>query len=512
MIKFRLRHLQAISFLVLVFPVVIFFLGWLRWIFALPAVMLLMAAYYFSVRRLLISRDGEYDSEEVLAISRRSLLSILAVILVWCFFAGQGGFFYQFGDYNWRNAIFRDLLTMKWPVIYAGTDSALVYYISYWLVPALLGKIVAHLVGMGAMWQAANIFMYLWTCLFIFLIFMLVFFALQARSSAKIMLVMLIFIFFSGMDIIGFLCVGRHNLSNISFRIEWWAVFYQYSANTTQLCWVFNQSTPAWLGIALLLNEKKMSNYAFLCALILAFSPLPLIGLILLAGGLAVPPIVRAFQKNNVSAVARQILSPQNIIAALVIAPVFLIYYKSNLAVSHHGFRFDIGVNKFGMVWAIVIYALFCTLEFGILALILLRRYHRNLLYWLAVGSLFLIGMFKLGNGNDFSMRASIPALLVLMVLAIRMLFENSKTGHRGKRRFPSLNIAAAALCIVLMIGAVTPAVEFAGGIHAAYMHKKLDLVADNIKTFSNKPVFAYSNFLSADYEKTPFFRYLARS
>lgn len=54
------------------------------------------------------------------------------------FSGGIGGHYYQSPDWDWRNAIFHDLIYKKWPVIYSEYDKALVYYIGYWLPSAAL--------------------------------------------------------------------------------------------------------------------------------------------------------------------------------------------------------------------------------------------------------------------------------------------------------------------------------------------------------------------------------------
>jgi len=45
-----------------------------------------------------------------------------------------------------RNAMFRDIVTYEWPVIYQ-KNGAVVYYTDYWLVPALIGKIAGYTIG-----------------------------------------------------------------------------------------------------------------------------------------------------------------------------------------------------------------------------------------------------------------------------------------------------------------------------------------------------------------------------
>ena len=507
MIKIRLGPVKGVSCIVLALPVVLFALGWLKWAIAVPAALLVAAACFFAVRGF-FGIKGEEDSLEI---SRRALVFTAVAIMAWCFFAGQGGFFYQSDDYNWRNAIFRDLINCGWPVTYRRTDSALVYYIGYWMVPALFGKAVKHFFGAGAAWEAANILMYFWTFLFIFLTFLLLFFAVKARSFLKITLAIAVFIFFSGMDILGILYYNQLNVCAVPNHLEWWSSFYQYSSNTTQLFWVFNQSVPAWLGAAFLLNETGTRNYAYLGFLLLAFSPLPFIGFVPFFIVLAAKYGVEAVRKKRLREFFRDIFSPQNVLALLVVFPLYFLYYGSNMSASENGFRFDMGFSEYGVTAALCRYVIFCALEFGILALILLKKYHGSLLYWISVLSLCLIGMFKIGSGRDFAMRASIPALTLLTVFAIRSLFEAVQIDRTGAGPCLKLNRTAAALLIVLAIGFFTPATEFSRAIHSVAVNGRINMTADQIKTFADKPPDTLRKFLAKNYQSAPCFRYLAR-
>ena len=77
-------------------------------------------------------------------------------MLLWGYLGGQTGFFYQNSDWGYRNAIYRDLITNSWPVYYPQKDTALVYYIGHWLVPAALTKPVYALFGLDAAWMFAR--------------------------------------------------------------------------------------------------------------------------------------------------------------------------------------------------------------------------------------------------------------------------------------------------------------------------------------------------------------------
>lgn len=80
------------------------------------------------------------------------------------------GLFYQNSDWGYRNAIYRDLITNSWPVYYPQKDTALVYYIGHWLVPAALTKPVYALFGLDAAWMFARMALWGWTALGTYLV------------------------------------------------------------------------------------------------------------------------------------------------------------------------------------------------------------------------------------------------------------------------------------------------------------------------------------------------------
>lgn len=138
---------------------------------------------------------------------------MLAFALIWCFWGGQGGYFYQNTDFANRNGVLHDLVNYSWPVYYQsgsggfgnhGEPFALVYYICHWLLPALAGKAVLAVTGAaGAAWLAANFALFLWTSLGVFLVLCLLAVTLQPQGWLAVLLVCGGFMAFSGLDIVG---------------------------------------------------------------------------------------------------------------------------------------------------------------------------------------------------------------------------------------------------------------------------------------------------------------------
>ena len=109
--------------------IAVFFLGWVRAIFAIPALLLLGFCLWQHWGTL---REREESRRE------RPVIRIFL-----CLVAGQGAFFVQAGDWEKHNFVLNDLVMSRWPVCYHNDDSdaMLTYYVAQYLVPALFGKV-----------------------------------------------------------------------------------------------------------------------------------------------------------------------------------------------------------------------------------------------------------------------------------------------------------------------------------------------------------------------------------
>jgi len=505
MVKIKVWRIQAGAYLLLLLPASFFIIGWIRPLIAIPATALLVAAW------VLILLNARKTQSAVYEIKVKAIVLVSVVLLLWCYIAGQGGFFYQSSDHQYRNAIFRDLVAFRWPVVYEKTGGSLVYYIGFWLIPASIGKVANLLFNFETAWAVANTALFLWSFLYLFFISLLILIYVKADTYRKIVLAMIVFVFFSGLDIIGILGSHRFDVTTIPNHLEWWSWTYQYSSNTTQLFWVYNQSTPVWLATALFVNEKSVRNYVFLCLIVLICSSLPAVGLFILLFGMGVYKLIPYIRSKQVFCFLKEAFSVQNIIAAVVLLPILYLYFKTNQAVDGNPFQFNLYAAFLGWESAILRYVSFCMLEFGVLSVLLYRENRKNILYWMSVVSLCCVGAFRLGAANDFSMRASIPALLVLMMLTIRTLIDSIRlTAIDGKHYFCIRKIGLE-IAIILMIGAATPIVECCRGINAVWEQQQLNLVADDVKTLSDQPIEDCQNFLAGNYEESDFYKYLQK-
>ena len=287
------RVILAGSYFYLALPVVIFCVGWCRWYIGFPVVAVVVVSVVICLgEREICFKKGtkscsrmDRDVEDICrqvgttrALRQEKWIKAAVVVLMvflWVGLSGVGGYVWQNTDHAFRNEIFLLLTEQKWPLVKEVlTESGLqgrgvVYYIGSWLPAAAAGK----LFGTGAGWAMQ----YLWTAAGILLTYALI--CVYRKKISVWPLVLLVF--FSAPDALGVL-LGTADPFQIfgEPHLEWWPQYYQFSAVTTQLFWVYNQAVPAWLFSALVFLGEKPRNLVFLSSLMILSCTLPFIGIL----------------------------------------------------------------------------------------------------------------------------------------------------------------------------------------------------------------------------------------
>lgn len=412
------RVLFRLTYIYLLIPFILFCTGWLRLSIALP-----LTAFMLWVLWGLWKSAQPPDQ----SISIRVMIPAIFLTGLWILLSGVGGYAFQNWDHHWRNAVFHDLIAYDWPVAYSSTERGpirmLVYYVGYWLPSALVGKAFG--------WSAANFFLFLWTWLGILLTVL----HLNLRLKASLLKTTLLLITFSGMDALGTLLFpGDYpTLWPPLQHIEIWSGNLQYSSFTTQLFWVFNQSVPAWLCIALLLNKPGRELAGLAWSLCFFFAPLASVGLLPYL-------LVEWFEQTqfNIKSFV-QGLRFDLLLASLLIVLTAYLFFSTNIAAQERGFQY-LGTKDV---------LVFFLLEGGALWLLLGSRLWRDPRWALTGLLLFLMPFVQFGNGRDFVMRASIAPLFYLMVWSGETIF------HGLSMRFHRIVFAT-----LLAMGALTPLYE----------------------------------------------------
>jgi hypothetical protein len=447
--------LNNLSLGYLLLPFIIFCLTFLKVWVGIPIVVLLGWITF----RICKQKDS---NRNVPGIPKRDLIIGFIVLGFWVFLSGIGGFAFQNQDHLTRNTIFYDLVNNHWPVYYPksinsqlSSTNALMYYIGYWLPAALIGKLAG--------WQAANIALFLWTLVGIFLTSLL----LKKQIKSTLLAAAILMIFFSGMDILGTLSIRSISPGGYPMiwppitAIEWWvAGSFQFSSFTTQLFWVFNQSIPAWISIALIINTKNPRIVFFIWALCFFSAPIPALGMLPFAL-LLIPH--KSFDPENISLKwqwkyvkvffmdclvdIKAAMTPENLLGGGTILLVSTLYFSANPNVSKISL-----LNLNAIVF--MFYIIFLLYEVMLLWLLFFKEQRHNLWWYVAGGLFVVIPLIRLGTFTDFCMRASIPALFMLMVWSGEALFRKPKVRYRG------------ALILLLVIGAITPLYEINRSIY----------------------------------------------
>jgi hypothetical protein len=436
--------MEIASVVYLALPVLLFFIGWLRPLVASLMIGVLLAGVFWYSKQV-----STEDYHANITSKRIAVMVAGGLMLAWVLTSGIGGLAPQTGDFNKHNAIVSDLTLYHWPVTYhiRADRRPLVYYTAYYLPPAAIGKLApSHHVGV------AHYALLFWSLLGI----LLVFYWLSRLAGKSTVLLVLLFIGFSGMDVIGsFITHTADNpvpLMSRTTDLEWYAgpANLQYSSNTTSLFWVPQHALAAWLVGSMLaatfLEKRSRGNVFFTGALTVLWSPLVAIGLL--------PLYVCLLGKR---ADWRELVSWQSGAAGLLVA-LFGLYF---LAGSHQslGTFLSFTALHYGLIEKIALLGLFILLEFGIYALLLApyvrRRESKEWFKLFAVCTAFLVilPVFRLGIYNDLVMRASLPALLVIAVLAYRFVATRQTN--------PQLHYRQQLLIICLTLGLVSPLVEF---------------------------------------------------
>lgn len=482
--------LIGIAYLIL--PILIFLIGFLRFYIAFPLACTVMYCAYKAYRNL-------YNSDCKIEIQGRWYLwtYLFALVVLWIYFSGIGSFSYQNSDYIVRNPIFRDLINYKWPVIYdlskmpnnitsiTGTDKVMfVYYFTYWLPSAVIGKMCGEVV--------ANVALLLWTVLGILLIFYFI-----ARYLRKLSYhIILVFIVFSGLDIIGtFIRRGTYHFFD---HLECWS-FFQYSSNTTLLYWVFNQAVPTWLITIIMMNYKNRKSVLFIASTIFCYSPFATFGII----PIAVYMYLKRYEYDKDISIKHRIvrgITIENCFMPIMMLVVFGLFYMSNSgSVGLYGWTFTMmtGWTFKGMVY---IYIVSIVLEIG-LYFVIIRKYLRgNKILIVSLVSLLLIPFYKITPANDFAMRGSIPALFILIVFIIKYV----QTKHRHTM-----------IAILLLTGSVTALSEISRSVFSTFKsdtYLKEDIYSfGDMKKSSDKWISTVSRqFFAYNYENSTFYKLLA--
>ena len=548
----RIDLLKIISYVYIVLPVIIFLLGWTRLsVIGVPVTV----AIIFCLYRMISDAKIDFNSD---AHSIRTIFKVLVIVLIiaiWVYFSGVGCYVWQNADHRWRNEIFNILVEYRWPVVKGTASGAngMSYYIGFWMVPALMGKVFGI--------EAGYFTQYIWACIGVLLAYFLI-----CRRIDKIAIwPVIVFILFSGQDIIGLL-IKDYDLFlkfHLGTHIETWAYGYQFSSFTTQLFWVYNQAIYGWI-ITLLLIEEKNRNMVILMAAGLLSSPLSMLGLFPIAlcviwnnsltddragvieifrkgikslityenaVGFVIAGIIGSMYLGNNAIKYTASAGQSKLIILIIIAIILfiilgsvLVFRKSNSTIKKVHAEYPTNKVKrlfkgimllVGIVFIVyganntiptknyitkdnnlISYLGFLCIEIGIYILLTYKKGKSSNVYISSIVMFLLCPIFVIGSSIDFCMRVCIPAQIILFIYILLGIKEIDL--NRDK-------LYAFVLVAALLIGSVTTISEFSRTInnYPEYKEKGVDIAR-------NEEIMESMNFCSK-VDDSIFYKYFSR-
>ncbi|WP_152639869.1 hypothetical protein [Sphingobium bisphenolivorans] len=357
-------------------------------------------------------------------------LAVAAILLV---LGGEGRLFYATADWQIRDAVLADMGKHRWPFDYwlDGKSQLLRAPVGMYLVPALLGG--ASQIGRDWALLAHN-------ALVLGLLLAIGSALFEGRRTRWIALI--VFVAFSGLDIIGNLINQSATHAANWEHIERWAGGYQYSSHITQIFWVPQHGFAGWTAaLTYMLWRKGIAPIGLFAAslpLVALWSPFALFG--------ALPFAIYA----GVSVLLSGAWSWRDVlicgIAALLAVPA-LLYLSADAASVGGGLHPPVAIT----------YVLLLALEVIPFLLPLLRDKAADRPTVLIAGTcLFLMPLWVIGMNNDFEMRASI---VPLALLAVAFAEWGSRQQSGGQKAWFILLVA---------LGSVTGFVEMARSFRLA--------------------------------------------
>ncbi|MBQ3426468.1 MAG: hypothetical protein IJH37_04910 [Clostridia bacterium] len=396
----KIKHIERAAYIWMYSAVVIFLLGFIKWFIAVPLTAGVVFGLIHAFRR---------QGDESIWLSAKTLVCGALIVLIWMMFCGQGGFFTQGMDWNGRNAQLADLVEHTWPVYYSD-GSAFTYYIGHFLPSALFGK----LFGIGG----ARAFLMFYTSLGVYIVWLLMVKILRAEGALKQLLALLLLVFFGNTEalrhiILNFISGVFHtDLNN--------AVRYGFTANFDLFAWAFNQTTCAFIVLALFFtDDSRLENYMLMGVPLILFSPFMMCTIIVVF----ICGVAKELSKKDYSSFFKRLFSIPNLSVLIAVVPIVLIYLSGNIF-SEKPESLALSFVWYGGKW--FAYIGFLLFEFLIIWALIFPRFKRNIYYYSVAGILAVLIFFKMGLYNDLVTRGSASALFVLMLCVGDYLFNET--------------------------------------------------------------------------------------
>jgi hypothetical protein len=385
----------------------------------------------------------------------------LAIAAIWVWTSGIWGFgFARTNDWKIaRDDYLSALTTLDWPIVHQFANGGPFAYFRHYLAFYLPGPLITKILDMGT--DSTLLFTGVWMWLGVVIV-MLLLWKFTSANGQGLLIPNLVFIFFSGFDILGSRLKGTSGLTPQSFlnagHIEWWSKQFQFSSMTTALHWVPQHAIAGWVGAMIILNLRHPKLFLIVTPLVLSatllWSPFVSVGLLLVAIAVWNPlwcmKRIR-FQTQDIICIAFAILSG-TLVAGFLISgssglPRSLLY--TNETYSRGGYSNDAGLQN-----TLLNLLLFLMIEVvPFVALVVLWNKARRRMVLLTGVLLIACTQFVMSYDSLFTMRASIPLLAILAALTAETLQMQLRKGLLQSGTFVAV--------LLLCIGSITSIIEF---------------------------------------------------
>lgn len=520
--KFSYRACALVAYCVLLLPSIVFFFGWLRWYWAVPAAALLVGGLIWLYRTDYLAR------RDTIYIPTGHFIGIVLIVILYVAFSGNCGIGFGGYDIPWRNALLHDMIDFEWPIYYS-TGYALCYYQVFWMVPALVGKALG--------WVGACVIMGIQETVIIVDALLLIFGLLGSNRPAHYWMVTTVFLLWCGLNVFGAAIshvVGFHPFE-FSYNMEY-AGRFAFRCNLDCIQESYNQIV-VWLAIPLMLGNRKMHSFLFLALLVLPFSPWVFAGLVpfmVVLGVVELRGYMRGDGQGDGESLAytgahskretspklpaplwtlREVFSPANTVALVVCGVIFGSWFIAALQPGSYASG-EAGAGGAGLVTLSYLgpkklagFVIFAICQYGIFSALLFRKHKKDPVYWTMIVWLTVAPFIWIGRymGNDFCMDATLTGTTVLMILMMDLV----QNDIMGKPKNPR-GVLTVALLVVAMSAPVMQLGWYAQNLIEARSILVVRQTTD-ITTYEGLPLERTENFVCPEPEETFFFTVLAR-
>ena len=508
-IKITLSKFFLAALIYLTLPVIIFFIGYLKPLWAALFSGLTVFSVWWVWHDMSVKKQGKELAlnEPSVTLKASYFLFLIPAVLIFIYLGGVGEFSWCVGDHRVRYAILYDLINYKWPVIYDfSTQSnpviakalgegkvAFSYYFVFWMVPAVIGKVF----GM----MTARIVLVLWSAVGLSLV-ALGAVLLYGKQSRFLFIALMLF---AGFDVFPYL-YQQHT----GFGATWedWTMHFRVVGNFYQIMNVFHQAIPGWLVTILLLLCVRARCVGLLGSIMFCYSPWAAIGILPMC-------IAKLFTANKgVKEAFKNLFTVGNLIAPVIFFICFAPLYTANSNATYdYGFIW----NFYGSWSRLVIeYLAFVVFEFGIWALLIFKKHKKDGMFYCSVATMLILPMYKMTGPNDLLMRGSMAPLFAISLYVAMFVTDgfNEMMEKDNKKIRPRLKVLTLFVAAYSSINFLITSVLFTSMIYMK-MEPEQGMTTSivsfgNIREEDNLEMVRVQ-FYVYDYEDKVFFKYLAK-